>query len=54
MVKDITFRITAGGPAIDKNLKSGMREGINEHGQFWKEEWEKNDVTGYSRFTKST
>ena len=54
MIKEITYRITSGGPATDKNLKSGQTEGINEHGQFWKEEWERNDVTGYLRWNKMT
>lgn len=54
MIKEITYRVTAGGSAADKNLKTGQREGINELGQFWKEEWARNDVTGYLRWNKST
>lgn len=54
MVKDITYTDLTPGHRPDPNLKVGEREGVNEDGQFWKEDWERNDVTGYSRWNKMT
>lgn len=54
MVKDITYTDVTPGHRPDPNLKVGEREGVNEDGQFWKEDWERNDVTGYLRWNKMT
>jgi hypothetical protein len=54
MIKEITYRVAKGGPPRDVNLKYGEREGTNEHGQNWTEEWERNDVTGYKKWNKTT
>ena len=53
-VKDITYTNTSPNYRPDPNLKKGEKEGVNEDGQFWKEEWERNDTTGYMRMNKMT
>lgn len=37
----------------DKDLKTGCREGTNKYGQFWKEDWQVNARTGFTRWNKS-
>jgi hypothetical protein len=52
--KEITYTDTRRDHVKDPNVKSGHREGTNELGQYWKEDWERNDVTGYLRWNKMT
>jgi hypothetical protein len=33
-------------------LKTGNREGTNKYGQHWKEDWQVNEKTGYTRWNK--
>lgn len=52
--KETRFRETNPSLVLDANLVRGEREGKNQHGQFWKEDWQVNEVTGYSRWNKMT
>jgi len=52
-VKEIRTIETNPKVIIDPNLKSGSREGMNEHGEAWTEDWKVNDVAGYKRWAKS-
>ena len=52
-VKEIRTVETDPKVIVDPNLKSGSREGLNEHGEAWSEEWKVNEVLGYKRWAKS-
>jgi len=39
---------------LDKDYKTGKREGTNETGLHWKEEWAVNEKTGHQRWSKMT
>jgi len=54
-VKDIKYIETNANKhaAVDRNLITGEREGTNKYGQFWKEDWQVNQKTGYTRWNKS-
>ena len=52
--KETRFRETNPDLVLDVNLVRGEREGKNQYGQFWKEDWQVNEVTGYNRWNKMT
>ena len=53
-VADIIYTGTDKSIMKDPALKTGHREGSNELGQFWKEEWQHNIVTGFKKWNKLT
>lgn len=52
--KIITYRETDKSKPQDPDTKSGEREGTNEHGQYWKEDWTSNERIGYLRWSNMT
>ena len=52
--KEIRYRETNPSLILDPNLIRGEREGKNQQGQVWKEDWQVNVVTGYKRWNKMT
>ena len=52
--KETSFRETDASMVVDPNLVRGEREGRNQYGQFWKEDWQVNETTGYNRWNKMT
>ena len=52
--KETSFRETDSSLVVDPNLVRGEREGKNQYGQFWKEDWQVNETTGYNRWNKMT
>lgn len=52
--KEITYRQSDPKVFVDPNLKTGDREGKNQYDQYWKEDWQVNEVTGYKRWNKMT
>lgn len=52
--KETKYRETDPTAVHDPNMVRGEREGKNCYGQFWKEDWQVNAVTGYNRWSKMT
>lgn len=52
--KETSFRETDSSLVVDPNFVRGEREGKNQYGQFWKEDWQVNTTTGYNRWNKMT
>ena len=52
--KIINYRETDRSKLHDPDTKSGEREGTNENGQYWKEDWTANEKIGYLRWSNMT
>jgi hypothetical protein len=52
--KIISYRETDKSKPHDPHTISGQREGTNEQGQYWKEDWTSNERIGYIKWSNMT